>query len=45
MKQVSVTVLLTIKDDADPQEVVQEVDYTFNHEDIIDTEITEIDYA
>ena len=45
MKQVYVKVRINVKDDADPQEVIQEVDYDFNHPDVVDTEIVEIDYA
>lgn len=37
-----ITVRVWIKKDADPVEVINEADYVFKHEDIIDTEIVDI---
>lgn len=39
---VYVSVKLYLKPGADIQEVVQECDYSFKHEDILDTEIVDI---
>jgi len=43
MKTVYMTVKVTIADDADPQDVASEMNYSMDHEDIISTEITEIE--
>lgn len=40
-----VTTRIEITDGADPQEVIAECDYMFKHEDIIATEITEVEEA
>lgn len=39
MKTIEITVKLEIEDDADPQEVVSEMDYSFTHPAIKDTEV------
>lgn len=39
---VEVVVRLKIRCDADIQEVVSEMDYNFDHEDILDTEIVDL---
>jgi hypothetical protein len=41
-RKVEIVVALWIDDDADIQEVVQEMDYTFDHPAIKDTEIVDI---
>jgi hypothetical protein len=41
-RKVELVVALWIDDDADIQEVVQEMDYTFEHPAIKDTEIVDI---
>jgi hypothetical protein len=38
-RKVRVVVVLEIKDNADCQEILEECDYSFDHPDIIDTEI------
>lgn len=38
-KVIEITVKLEIEDDADPQEVVSEMDYSFDHPAIKDTEV------
>lgn len=40
MKTITVTVRLQVTDDADAHDVVSNCDYSFTHEQIIDTEIT-----
>lgn len=40
MKTITVTVRLQVTDDADAHDVVSDCDYSFTHEQIIDTEIT-----
>ena len=40
-KVVEVTVKLVVKADADVQEVISEMDYTFDHPAIVDTEVTD----
>lgn len=35
----TIEVKITITDDADPFEVMEEMDYSFSHEGILDTEI------
>ncbi len=40
-----VTTRMVITDGADPQEVIADCDYAFKHEDIIDTEIIEVEEA
>lgn len=42
-KIVTITVKLTIRADADPQEVVDEMGYNFEHDDIVDAEIMELE--
>jgi len=42
MKTIHVTVRLSIKEDAEPWEVVESLDYSFEHEDIIETEIVNV---
>jgi hypothetical protein len=42
MKTIHLTVKIRIKDEADPYEVAEDLDYTFAHEDIIDTEIVNV---
>jgi hypothetical protein len=41
-RKVQILVSLEIEDDANEQEVVAECDYSFTHEDIINTEILEV---
>lgn len=43
MKMVFVTIAVRVKDAADIQEVVSEMDYSFVHDDIINTEIVDIE--
>jgi len=43
MKHIYVTVRLDVEDSADTQDVVQECDYSFVHDEIIDHEIVDID--
>lgn len=38
-----VTMIVRIKDDADVNETINEMDYTLKHENIIDSEVMEID--
>lgn len=45
MKIVFVTVAVHIKDEADVQDVVSEMDYSLVHKDIVGTEIVDIDEA
>jgi hypothetical protein len=40
----TVTVKLTVDEAADPQEIVQEMDYNFHHEHIRDSEIIDADF-
>ena len=40
--EIEIVVKLILKEDADIQEVVSEMDYTFKHKQIIDTEIIDI---
>jgi len=42
-KTVYVTVKVKVKDNADIREVVQEMNYDFQHQDIVETEIVEYD--
>lgn len=42
VKTIHVTVKLCINDNADPFETIEWCDYTFTHEDIIDTEIVNV---
>lgn len=42
-KVIYVTVKIEVKDDADIFETMSEVDYHFNHENIISTEIDEVE--
>ena len=42
-KTVTITVKLVMKIDADPQGVVDEMGYTFDHDDILDAEIMDLD--
>ncbi len=42
MREIEIVVRLTIDEDADVQEVVNEMDYTFDHPAIQDTEIVDI---
>ncbi len=42
-KSITISVKLTLKADADVQEVVSEMGYTFDHDDIVDAEIMEIE--
>ena len=37
-----ISIKVTLKDDADLDEVAQEMDYNLEHDDIIDTEVMEI---
>lgn len=39
MKSVKIVVSLTVKDDANINDIVSEMDYSFDHKDIVDTEI------
>lgn len=39
---IEIVVALRIREDADVQEVISEMDYSFAHADIIDTEIRDI---
>tara|TARA_B110000503_G_C6987610_1_gene345936 strand:+ start:137 stop:286 length:150 start_codon:yes stop_codon:yes gene_type:complete len=41
-RRIEVTVAIWIKDDADPQDVVSEMDYRMTHPDIVDTEVVDI---
>lgn len=36
---VYVTIAMQLSEDADPEEVVNEMDYDFKHEDILNTEV------
>ena len=40
-KSFTVEVKITIADDADPVEVMENMDYTFSYEGIVDTEIVD----
>lgn len=42
MKTIHITVKIRIADNADPYEVAECCDYSFTHEDIIDTEIVNV---
>ena len=42
MKTIHLTVQLRINDNADPHEVAENLDYSFTHEDILDTEIVNV---
>tara|TARA_B100000809_G_scaffold50182_1_gene45209 strand:+ start:105 stop:254 length:150 start_codon:yes stop_codon:yes gene_type:complete len=42
-KTVWVTVAVRVRDGADIYDTINEMDYTFKHKDIIDTEVMEID--
>lgn len=42
MKTIHVTVKLCINDNADAHETVECCDYSFNHEDILDSEIVNV---
>ena len=42
-RTVYITVALEIKEDADIADVINEMDYDFKHEAIVDMEITDID--
>ena len=42
MKTIHVTVSISISDDADAHETIQECDYSFSGEGIISTEIVEV---
>jgi hypothetical protein len=42
MKTIHLTVQLRINDNADPYEVAENLDYSFTHEDILDTEIVNV---
>lgn len=41
-RMIEIVVAIRIREDADPQEVVSEMDYSFTHADILDTEIRDI---
>ena len=41
-KIVEITVKLVLKEDADVQEVVSEMDYQFTHPAIVDTEVVDV---
>lgn len=45
MKTIYVTVAVRVKDKADAQEVVSEMDYSLVHDDIIGTEIVDFNEA
>jgi hypothetical protein len=38
-RKIRIVVVLEIRDDADCQEILEECDYSFDHPDIVDTEI------
>jgi|LakMenEpi03Aug12_release.lakeMendotaPanAssembly.Ray.scaffolds.fasta_scaffold09440_21 hypothetical protein len=42
MKTIHLTVQIRIKDEADPHEVAENLDYSFTHEDILGTEIVNV---
>jgi len=42
MKTIHLTVQIRIKDEADPHEVAEDLDYSFTHKDILDTEIVNV---
>jgi len=43
MKDIFITVRLTLRDDVDEHEVINEMDYSFSHkEDILDSEIVDL---
>ena len=39
MKSVKIVVSLTVKDDAKISDIISDMDYSFDHKDIVDTEI------
>ena len=41
-RRIELTVAVWIKEDADPQDVISEMDYTMTHDHIVDTEIVDI---
>jgi len=41
-RRIEVTVAVWIKEDADPSDVVSEMDYNMTHDDIVDTEVVDI---
>ena len=41
-RRIEVTVAIWIKEDADPSDVVSEMDYNMTHPDIVDTEVVDI---
>jgi hypothetical protein len=41
----TVEVRITINDDADPFEVMEEMDYSFTHDSIVDTEVVDATVA
>jgi hypothetical protein len=41
-RRIEVTVAIWIKEDADPNDVVSEMDYNMTHPDIVDTEVFDI---
>ena len=41
-RRIEVTVAIWIKEDADPSDVVSEMDYSMTHPDIVDTEVVDI---
>jgi hypothetical protein len=41
-RRIEVTVAVWIKEDADPSDVVSEMDYHMTHPDIVDTEVVDI---
>jgi hypothetical protein len=41
-RRIEVTVAVWIKEDADPNDVVSEMDYHMTHPDIVDTEVVDI---
>lgn len=44
MKTFYVSIMVQVKDDADIEEMVQEMDYDLVHEDIVDIEMVGVEY-
>ena len=42
LQKVEVTVVVWIRAGADPEQAINEADYSFEHPDIVDTDITDI---
>lgn len=42
MRNIYLTIKLVVEDDADVDELVSELDYSFDHDDIIATEIVDV---